>query len=263
MNFFNNLMGAVAPAVTGFVVGATNSFSMRLPGRGIVLLIGIFSFVVVLGRIEPIPEPADADPAPLPAHDGRDPEMGKLAHERTRPSATGAGAHGRVRQRENHCRRTAHITSRLGDGGGRSDCTRRRMSRKCGRGIPLDDADRAPWLDRIGEHLRAWAAAGRSGVLTCSALKRAYRARILSARPDVRFVYLKGSERLIQGRVSVRHHEYMPASLLRSQFETLEEPLPSEPVTTIDAGDPPEVEVQKIIDALCLSSAGSDPTPGR
>ncbi len=134
---------------------------------------------------------------------------------------------------------------------------------KMRKGIPLDDADRGPWLDRIGELLKAWAAAGRSGVLTCSALKRAYRARILSARPDVRFVYLKGSERLIQGRVSVRHHEYMPASLLRSQFETLEEPLPSEPVTTIDAGDPPELEAQKIIDALCLSAADSDPTPGR
>ena len=85
---------------------------------------------------------------------------------------------------------------------------------KMRRGIPLDDADRAPWLDRIGEELKAWAAAGRSGVLTCSALKRAYRARILAARPDVRFVYLKGSKELIAGRVSVRHHEYMPASLL-------------------------------------------------
>jgi MFS transporter, ACS family, D-galactonate transporter len=67
MNFFNNLMGAVAPAVTGFVVGATNSFSMAFLVAGIVLLIGIFSFVVVLGRIEPIPEPADGAPAPLPA----------------------------------------------------------------------------------------------------------------------------------------------------------------------------------------------------
>ena len=85
---------------------------------------------------------------------------------------------------------------------------------KMRRGIPLDDADRGPWLDRIGEQLRAWAAAGRSGVLTCSALKRAYRAKILAWRADVRFVYLKGSEDLIGARVSARHHEYMPASLL-------------------------------------------------
>ena len=57
MNFANNLMGAIAPVVTGFVVGATHSFSMAFLVAGIVLLVGIFFFVVVLGRIEPIPEP--------------------------------------------------------------------------------------------------------------------------------------------------------------------------------------------------------------
>ncbi len=126
---------------------------------------------------------------------------------------------------------------------------------KMRQGIPLDDADRAPWLDRIGEQLKAWEAAGRSGVLTCSALKRAYRARILAARPDVRFVYLKGSEDLIRRRVSARRHEYMPASLLHSQFEALEEPLPGEPVITVDTAEPPELEARKIIDALGLSAA--------
>ena len=80
--------------------------------------------------------------------------------------------------------------------------------------------------------------------MTCSALKRAYRDRIRAARPDVVFVYLKGSEALIQSRVTARHHEYMPASLLRSQFETLEDPLPGEPVITVDAGAPPEDEVR-------------------
>jgi gluconokinase len=130
---------------------------------------------------------------------------------------------------------------------------------KMRRGIPLDDADRAPWLDRIGEQLRDWARAGRSGVVTCSALKRAYRDRIRVARPDVVFVYLKGSEALIQTRVTARHHEYMPASLLRSQFETLEEPLPGEPVITIDANDPPEAEAQEIIAALGLSASPPKP----
>ena len=130
---------------------------------------------------------------------------------------------------------------------------------KMRQGIPLDDADREPWLDRIGEELRAWAAAGRSGVLTCSALKRAYRARILAARPDVRFVYLKGSEDLIARRVSARRHEYMPASLLRSQFATLEEPAPGEPVITVDAGDPPDIVVQTIIDALGLFRSRAKP----
>jgi len=121
---------------------------------------------------------------------------------------------------------------------------------KMRQGIPLDDADRGPWLDRIGALLADWAAVGRSGILTCSALKLAYRARIRVARPDVWFVYLKGSEELIASRIAARHHEYMPASLLRSQFETIEEPLPGEPVIEVDAASPPEVEVQKIIDAF-------------
>jgi gluconokinase len=130
---------------------------------------------------------------------------------------------------------------------------------KMRKGVPLDDVDRAPWLDRIGEELRAWAAAGRSGVLTCSALKRAYRARILAARPDVRFVYLKGSKELIGSRVSGRHHEYMPASLLASQFDTLEEPAPGEPVIVVDAGRPPDVEVQEIIEAIGHSGSETEP----
>ena len=122
-------------------------------------------------------------------------------------------------------------------------------------GIPLTDADRAPWLDRIGEELKRWAAEGQSGVMTCSALKRAYRDRIRSARPDVRFVYLKGSEALIKSRVAARHHEYMPASLLHSQFEALEEPSPDELVVTIDAGGSPDAEVAAIIAALDLAVA--------
>jgi gluconokinase len=121
---------------------------------------------------------------------------------------------------------------------------------KMRQGIPLTDEDRAPWLDRIGEELKRWAAEGRSGVMTCSALKRAYRDRIRSARPDVRFVYLKGSEALIEARVAARHHEYMPASLLRSQLDTLEEPTPDEPVVTVDVGASPEAEAAAVIAAL-------------
>ena len=89
--------------------------------------------------------------------------------------------------------------------------------------------------------------------MTCSALKRAYRDRIRSARPDVRFVYLKGSETLIRARVAARHHEYMPASLLRSQFDTLEEPAPDEQVVTVDAGGNPDTEVAAVIAVLNLS----------
>jgi gluconokinase len=127
---------------------------------------------------------------------------------------------------------------------------------KMRQGIPLNDSDRAPWLDRIGAELKGWATEGRSGVMTCSALKRAYRDRIRSARPDVRFVYLKGSEALIEARVAARHHEYMPASLLRSQFDTLEEPTPDElGVVTVDAGGSADKEVAAVIAALNLSPA--------
>ncbi len=128
---------------------------------------------------------------------------------------------------------------------------------KMRRGVPLDDADRRPWLDRIGALLQAWAAEGRSGLVTCSALKRAYRERLLAARPDVRFVYLKGSLALIAARLGARHHEYMPASLLESQFDTLEEPLPGEPVITIDAGGTPEAEVEAIVEAIGPKAGGA------
>jgi len=125
---------------------------------------------------------------------------------------------------------------------------------KMRQGIPLTDADRWPWLDLIGQELKRWAAEEKSGVMTCSALKRAYRDRIRAARPDVRFVYLKGSEALIRGRVTTRQHEYMPASLLRSQFDTLEEPTRDEPgVIAIDAGGSVEEEVAGVIAALGLA----------
>jgi gluconokinase len=124
---------------------------------------------------------------------------------------------------------------------------------KMRQGIPLTDADRAPWLDRIGEELKSWAAQGRSGVMTCSALKRAYRDRIRSARPDVRFVYLKGSQALIKDRVATRHHEYMPASLLISQFDALEEPTRDEPVVTVDVSGSPDAEAAAVIAALNLA----------
>lgn len=128
---------------------------------------------------------------------------------------------------------------------------------KMRQGIPLNDADREPWLDRIGEELESWAAEGRSGVMTCSALKRAYRDRIRAARPDVRFVYVRGSEALIGARVAARHHEYMPASLLRSQFEALEEPAPDELAVTVDAASSPEEEAAAAIAGLGLSGRES------
>jgi gluconokinase len=121
---------------------------------------------------------------------------------------------------------------------------------KMRRGEPLNDEDRAPWLERIGERLKQIGAEGRGVVATCSALKRAYRAKLLAARPDLIFVYLKGSEGMFGERVRARHHEYMPASLLQSQFATLEEPGLDEPSISVDAALPAEAEAEAAVKAL-------------
>jgi gluconokinase len=91
-------------------------------------------------------------------------------------------------------------------------------------GIALTDADRAPWLDAIAAWIAATRASGERCVVACSALKHAYRERIAGGREDVRFVYLKGPYELIAQRLSARRGHYMPLALLRSQFDTLEEP---------------------------------------
>ena len=95
---------------------------------------------------------------------------------------------------------------------------------KMARGEPLDDADRAPWLDRVAAWIDARRQDGGGGVITCSALKRAYRERIGNGRPGVRIVYLSGDHATLEAHVRGRHHEFMPATLLDSQLATLEPP---------------------------------------
>lgn len=103
-------------------------------------------------------------------------------------------------------------------------------------GTPLGDADRWPWLDRVGAALRQ-----RDGtaVVACSALKRSYRDRLRSACPGVRFVFLDGDAGVIAPRMLAREGHYMPASLLHSQLKTLERPAADEPdVARIDIAQP-------------------------
>lgn len=95
-------------------------------------------------------------------------------------------------------------------------------------GIPLTDADRKPWLEAIAARIAEWRAAGEHGVITCSALKRAYRTILRAGETDVRFVYLDGSYELLLDRMQHRKRHFMPASLLRSQFDTLQPPGPDE-----------------------------------
>jgi gluconokinase len=118
---------------------------------------------------------------------------------------------------------------------------------KMRRGQPLDDADRWPWLDRISASIAEWNRAGQDVVLSCSALKQAYRERIAGASSGVQFVYLKGTQALIAERIAKRRHQYMPSSLLPSQLAALEEPREA---IVVDIGQSPETIVAQILARL-------------
>lgn len=91
-------------------------------------------------------------------------------------------------------------------------------------GIPLTDADRDPWYDRLIAELGAAAQGGAPVFLSCSALKKAYRDRLRAAFPELRFIYLKGDYETLRARMESRTGHFMPVSLLQSQLSTLEEP---------------------------------------
>jgi gluconokinase len=93
-------------------------------------------------------------------------------------------------------------------------------------GAPLNDEDRWPWLDKLNSMLRHSAAKDESVVLACSALKEMYRVRLSQriAHAKVSIVHLEGSFELIEARMKAREHQYMPSTLLKSQFDTLQKP---------------------------------------
>jgi gluconokinase len=90
--------------------------------------------------------------------------------------------------------------------------------------IPLDDSDRAPWLASLNELVSSSLKADKPGVLACSALKERYRQQLMNGNNGVQIVYLKGSYELIWSRMEKRTDHYMKPHMLKSQFETLEEP---------------------------------------
>jgi len=110
-----------------------------------------------------------------------------------------------------------------------------RNKQKMAAGIPLDDEDRAPWLDAIGALL-----ARGPVVVACSALRRRYRDRLRAAAPGLKLIYLRGTRQLLASRLAGRQHEFMPARLLESQLATLEEPESDEHALTVDVDSPPE-----------------------
>ena len=91
-------------------------------------------------------------------------------------------------------------------------------------GIPLDDSDRAPWLDSLRNQLLSTLEAGHHPVLACSALKQQYRAHLLEGMDGISIIYLKGNYELIFARMSNRKGHYMKPEMLQSQFDALEEP---------------------------------------
>lgn len=111
-------------------------------------------------------------------------------------------------------------------------------------GIPLDDSDRAPWLDTLRELISSSLKADRPAVLACSALKERYRQRLMDGNDGVRLVYLKGSYDLIWSRMIARPGHFMKPTMLQSQFNTLEEPVDA---ITVDIALSVEEIVKKIL----------------
>lgn len=121
-------------------------------------------------------------------------------------------------------------------------------------GEALTDDDRWPWLAAIADAIADKTAQGDHLVVGCSALKRAYRDALTRGRSDIRFVYLKGSREVIGERLAARKGHFMPASLLDSQFATLEEPAPEEHAIAVDIALPPAEVVDDIMRQLTTTS---------
>ena len=124
--------------------------------------------------------------------------------------------------------------------------------RKMSEGIPLNDDDRKPWIAKIADWIETRCIAGRDGVISCSALKEAYRQTIRGNQSDVQFVYLRGSRELLSDRLAYRKDHFMSPNLLESQLELLEEPSVDEQAMVVTIDFTPEKIVQKICDSLGL-----------
>jgi gluconokinase len=120
---------------------------------------------------------------------------------------------------------------------------------KMSHGIPLTDADRAPWLEAMRKAILEWIAAGKNVVLACSALKRAYRDE-LRPSPEVKIIYLKGDYALFAERIRHRHGHFAGEQILAGQFADLEEP---DDAITVDAAKSPDEIVVEMRRRLGLS----------
>lgn len=122
---------------------------------------------------------------------------------------------------------------------------------KMGEGHPLNDEDRAPWLERIRDAAFSLEHKSEVGIIVCSALKKKYRDQIRDGNSNVKFLFLHGSYDVILERMRQRKGHYMKESMLKSQFETLEVPGADEPdVIPIDINAPFDEVVERCIQAL-------------
>lgn len=117
-------------------------------------------------------------------------------------------------------------------------------------GHPLDDTDRSAWLDAIAERIDRQLASGQGCVVACSALKRAYRERLVRAREAVRIVFLDGAPALIADRLGARRGHFMPPALLGSQLAALERPEPDEEAIRVGIDASPEAIAGAIMERL-------------
>ncbi len=115
------------------------------------------------------------------------------------------------------------------------------------KGVPLDDADRHAWLERVSDLIADRIGRQASAILACSALKQVYRDRLAAGREEVRFVYLKGDYELFRRRLADRQGHFFGPDLLSSQFDSLEEP---ELAPIVEATDDPSEMVVRIRRAL-------------
>jgi len=117
-------------------------------------------------------------------------------------------------------------------------------------GHPLTDEDRKPWLVAIGRWIDAATARGQPAIVTCSALKRAYRNLLRRGRPQVLFVYIELDRATLAERVENRRGHFMPPSLLDSQLADLETPGADEPVITVDGHPPAPEQADSVLTSL-------------
>jgi gluconokinase len=123
---------------------------------------------------------------------------------------------------------------------------------KMAAGVPLDDADRAPWLARIAAWIGDREAERSSAIVTCSALRRAYRDVLRSGHPSVWFIHLVAARDVIATRIEHREGHFMPGAMLGSQLEALELLEPDEPGWAVEALAPPDDIAERVIAHLRL-----------